>query len=222
MKSPTPASGIKLIDKAGALLAFPIDNKPLPSSLWSGFFPRTPMRWEWDSNGDDRVPRIWQLREALSRSGKVVYSKWYRGRATFFSRELFKNLLSATGAAKKYSNLTLSTGDLSRDAITILEVLDMDSPLSTKELKAATDLQGKFNEKAYEKALKELWSRFLIVGYGEKDDGAFPSLLIGSTKNLFEDLWNESLDIEKDAALDRIKSLLPEDSLFLKHFLKNF
>jgi hypothetical protein len=222
MKTPSQSQAIKAIDKAGALLAFPIDNRPLPASLWSSFYPKSEMRWEWDSNGDDRVPRIWILREELSRSGKVVYSKWYRGRATFFSRELFTNLLAAREVAKQFSNLRSGTTGLSRTAIEILEVLEMDSPLSTKELKAATDLQGKFNEKNYEKALKELWSRFLIVGFGEKDDGAFPSLRIGATKNLFEDLWTASLDIEKDAALDRIRALLPEDSLFLKHFFKKF
>ena len=222
MKSPTPAKGVQYINQSGSLLAFPIDNREEPASLWSSFYPETAMRWEWDSDGDDRVPMIWRLREILSRSGKVVYSKWYRGRATFFSRELFTQLLAATGAYKKYSNLAQNTGDLSRNAITILEVLEMDSPLSTKELKATTEMKGKYNEKAYTKALKELWDRFLIVGYGEKDDGAFPSLLIGSTKNLFEDLWSESADIDADIALGRIKELLPADSLFLKQFLKNF
>jgi hypothetical protein len=222
MKSTTPAQGIKWIEKSGALLAFPIDNRPEPASLWSSFYPKTPMRWEWDSNGDDRVPKIWQLREVLSRSGKVVYSKWYRGRATFFSRELFTQFLAAREIAKKFSNLNQSGVLLSRTAMTLLEALEMDSPLSTKELKAATDLQGKFNQKAYDRGLKELWDHFLIVGYGEKDDGAFPSLLIGSTKNLFEDLWSASLEIDAEAALARVKKLLPKESLFLKHFLKNF
>ena len=222
MKTSTPAAGIKAIEKAGALLTFPIDNRSEPPSLWSSIYPKTVMRWEWDSDGDDRVPKIWQLREQLSRSGKVVYSKWYRGRATFFSRELFTHLLAARQVAKKFSNRSLATVSLSRTAQNILEVLEMDSPLSTKELKAATDLQGRFNQKAYDKGLKELWENFLIVGYGEKDDGAFPSLLIGSTKNLFEDLWNDSEAIEPDAALERVKEILPEDSLFLKQFLKNF
>ncbi|MBS2027495.1 MAG: hypothetical protein JST54_06265 [Deltaproteobacteria bacterium] len=37
--------------------------------------------------------------------------------------------------------------------------------------------------------MKALWTRLLIVGAGEVDDGAFPSLAIGSTALLFEDLW---------------------------------
>jgi len=204
------------IEKEGALLVFPIDNRPEPPSLWSRLYPRSEMRWEWDENGDDRVSKLWIAREALSRSGKVVYSKWYRGRATFFSRELFTNLLAARQVAQRFSDLRSSAVELSRTAITILEALEMDSPLSTKELKAETDLQGKYNERAYEKALKELWSRFLIVGFGEKDDGAFPSLRIGATKNLFEDLWNASLDIEPEAAMKRIREILPKNSLFLK------
>ena len=65
-----------------------------PLSLWSVFHPRTLMRWDWDESSDVRVGQLWQLREELARSRKVVYGKWYRNRATFFSRELFVALLA--------------------------------------------------------------------------------------------------------------------------------
>lgn len=44
-------------------------------------------------------------------------------------------------------------------------------------------------ELTYHRALKELWDRHLIVAYGEVDEGAFPSLAIGATRLLFEDLF---------------------------------
>jgi hypothetical protein len=37
--------------------------------------------------------------------------------------------------------------------------------------------------------MKFLWTRLLIVGVGEVDDGAFPSLAVGATELVFEDLW---------------------------------
>lgn len=140
------------------------------------------MRWEWDSDGDNRVANLWILREELSRSRKVVYSKWFHGRATFFSRSVFKALLRMKGQDPV----------LSRQAQEILHLLQEDSPLSTKEIKAATDLRGRSLESVYTNAMKELWSQFQIVGFGEKDDGAFPSLLAGATSVIFEDLWMEA------------------------------
>jgi hypothetical protein len=174
------------------------------------------MRWDWDQDVDDRVSDLWRLRESLSRSGKVVYAKWFRGRATFFSRELFADLLAAYGTSR-LSARELGFGE---DAKRILETLEMDSPLSTKQLKAATELRGKLFERAYDRAMKSLWNRLAIVGFGEIDDGAFPSLAVGATRNLFEDLWEESRGIDPATARERVVERLGEDSLFYRHFLK--
>src|SRR5262249_14218922 len=142
---------IEAINRRGCLLVFPIDNRKEFPSLWSEFYPRSPMRWEWDESGDDRVTRLWHLRADLSVSNRVIYTKWFRGRATFFSRPVFTALRAILG-----SELALSP--IARE---ILEVLKMDSPLSTKALKRATDLQGRLNEGRYERAMRELWSRLL-------------------------------------------------------------
>ncbi|MDB5037548.1 MAG: hypothetical protein JWQ35_1076 [Bacteriovoracaceae bacterium] len=86
-------SAVSAVNKAGSLLVFPIKNQREPASLWSEFFPKSVMRWEWDQDGDSRVADLWHFREKLSSSGKVVYSKWFRGRATLFSRELLPSFL---------------------------------------------------------------------------------------------------------------------------------
>lgn len=179
-------SAVSAINEHGVLLVFPIDNAPEPRSLWSVAYPKSKMRWEWDGNGDDRVSTMWHLREELSRSGKVVYTKWYRGRATFFSRDVFTALLSIY---LREPNFKRALGPEARE---VLNVLEGDSPLSTKQLKKATDLRGRANERVYEKALRELWSRLLIVGFGEVDEGAFPSLALGASSVLFEDLYKEA------------------------------
>lgn len=200
---------ISQIEQAGILLVFPIKDRKEPPSLWSKFWPRSEMKWEWDENGDHRVADLWHLREELSRSGKVVYTKWYQGRATFFSKKVFVLTLAAL-------RTTTIENELSDSAKNILRILKMDSPLATKDLKALSDLKGKIFESEYQKALKELWSRLLIVGFGEVNEGGFPSLAVGATQALFEDLWHQSFDYSAEKAKEALKKLIPENSLFLK------
>ncbi len=202
---------ITKINKRGVLLVFPVNNAPEPNSLWAEAFPNKKMRWEWDDSGDNRVADMWRLMKQLSDSGDVVYSKWYQGRATFFSRDIFAALLCLYGKSDKTQ--------LSRQARDILDMLEESSPRSTKEIKKQTELQGKDNEKHYQRAMKELFSKFLIVGYGEVDDGAFPSLAVASTQIIYEDLWRASRGMSQTAARAVLNEFLPEDSKFGK-FLK--
>jgi hypothetical protein len=110
------------IEKAGILLVYPIHNRKDPASLWSKFYPRSAMKWEWDENGDNRVADLWQLRTKLSCCNQVVYSKWFQGRATFFSRSVFTAIL----------RMRAMEPVLSRQAEEILQFLIEDSPISTK------------------------------------------------------------------------------------------
>jgi hypothetical protein len=203
-------SAISAINEKGILLTFPLAGKKEPLSLWRHFYPRSEMRWEWDDNGDSRVADLWHLRMELSRSGKVVYSKWYQGRATFFSRKLFSALLTHL---KSTVNPSLN---IQGEAARVLKALEFDSPLSTKELKRSVDLQGRFNESTYSRAMKELWNKLLIVGFGEVDDGAFPSLAVGATKLIFEELWEESKELSTIEALETINRFMPEATAFRK------
>lgn len=204
------SKAIESINRRGALLVFPIQNRKEPPSLWGELFPRSQMRWEWDDSGDSRVANLWHLREELSRSNKVVYSKWFRGRATFFSRELFVAFLALLGKSQ----------GLSKGSLSILQTLEEESPLSTKALKKRAKLQGQALESTYHKALKPLWVRGLIVGYGEVDEGAFPSLAIGSTQLLFEDLWLEAHSLSSGDALKRTKEILKGNPMFFNELQK--
>jgi hypothetical protein len=212
-KNLTQSKAIQAIQKRGVLLVYPIDNRPEPSSIWSEFF-SDKMRWEWDSDGDDRVAKLWQIKTNLSSSREVVYTKWHQGRATFFSKEAFTHLLAYLGSTK------LDPYSLPKEAAQILEVLEMDSPQSTKQIKLATDLRGKIFERTYEKSMKALFNRLWVVGFGEVDDGAFPSLAIGATKTLFEDLWEESKKISPGEAKVWLTEKLGADSLFLTYASK--
>ena len=175
----------RIIDEVGIALVYPIANAKDPPSLWSGLHPRTPMRWDWaDATADARVVELWHLKNALAASGDVAYAKWFRGRATFFSLDVFHAILARLAAA----------GDvfagLPHEAREILDLLRERSPLSTKELRAEAGLRGKPLERLFTHAMKALWQRLLVVGIGEVEDGAFPSLSVSATEAMFEDLWN--------------------------------
>ncbi len=178
----------RIINKLGMALVFPINNQKEPLSLWQAFYPRSPLRWEWDAGGDDRVSQMWFGMKKLSCDKRVVYSKWYQGRATFFSRDVFV-------ALRRFLQPDRSL--LSRQARELLEILESDSPLSTKQLKKMADLQGKDNERIYHKAMKALFEGLWIVGFGEVDDGAFPSLAVGATSLLYEDLCRQEISVEE-------------------------
>ena len=85
-------AAIAKINKNGILLVFPVNNQKDPKSLWSEFYPKAKLIWKWDEDGDNRVSDLWHLMKRLSENKKVVYSKWYRNRATFFSIDLFTAL----------------------------------------------------------------------------------------------------------------------------------
>ncbi len=174
------SSAVRAIDSAGWLLVFPLPEtgKVKVPSLWQALFPRSKMRWEWDDSADSRVVQLWHLRREIAESQKVVYSKWYRDRATVFSIPCFCALYRVLEPARQA---------LSPDAREILELLEYESPLSTKQLRRGVELQGKENEKRYHAATRELWRSLAMVGIGEIDDGAFPSLAHAATHTVFED-----------------------------------
>jgi hypothetical protein len=173
------------IEKIGICLVFPIKNAKDPPSLWAELYPREKMIWEWDEDGDSRVADLWHLRMRLAESRKVVYAKWFGGRATFFSHDVYRELLGRMDASGKLR------AAMTREAGALLDLLEENSPQSTKSLRAQMDLGGKMGERIYQRALGELWKQMRIVGTGEFDDGAFPSLMIGATNLVFEDLWED-------------------------------
>lgn len=213
MKKSARQKAIEAINQQGCLLVFPMNNRKEPPSIWSALYPRSEMRWEWDQEGDARVADLWHLREELSRSRQVIYAKWYQGRATFFSEEVFVNLLSYLQSAERVQHL----GPSSREA---LESFLMDSPQSTKMIKENLGWQGKMMESHFNRAMKPLWNYLLLVAFGEVQDSSFPSLNIAATQNLFEELWLRALAIQPPAAEKRLLEILGERSLFLKQAIK--
>lgn len=201
---------VKAINSRGCLLVYPLENKKEPLSLWSELYPRTKMRWEWDADGDARVSELWILREELSRSGEVVYAKWFRNRATFFSKEVFVHLLAYLGSSQGRVTLPRSSQEA-------LDSFLLDSPQSTKIIKANLGWQGKLMESHYNRSMKPLWNYLFLVGWGEVDDSSFPSLNMAATQNRFEDLWLESQNLSEDSAGLWLRQKLGEANPFFRY-----
>jgi hypothetical protein len=66
--------------------------------------------------------------------------------------------------------------------------------------------------------MKDLFGRLLIVGFGEVEDGAFPSLAVGATQHIYEDLWIEASTLKIKLAQKRIDQLIPKGTEFRKFF----
>lgn len=203
------AKALEAIDRHGALLVYPLKGRAEPLSLWKCLYPRTEMRWAWDEGADSKVGDLWILREELSRSGEVVYAKWFQNRATFFSAEVFVDLLAVLESARSRESLR---GASER----VMEALELDSPRSTKQLKEATELQGRWLEAEYNRAMKVLWQRLLVVGFGEIQDSSFPSLALSATSVQFEDLWVRGAEADPAAAEERLRARWPAGHPFRK------
>jgi hypothetical protein len=200
---------MEAIEQHGLLLVYPHGNRKQPLSLWSVLHPRSEMRWAWDADADPRVAQLWRLREGLARSRRVVYGKWYRGRAVFFSQSLFVAMLA---------ELAPWQAELEREPREILRLLEDDSPQSSKQLRAAAGLRGKASERIWTRATTRLWELLLTVGTGEVDDGAFPSLLMGATRSVFEDLWERALRERDGRHAPLVAAKIPPASPFGKFF----
>lgn len=203
---------LKTLEEVGCLFVYPNKEKRVAvPSIWDVLYPNLEMVWDWSDEAHSAVATVWRFREALSRSGDAVYTKWYKGRALFFSKQAFV-------ALAQFLNSPRLIESLPREAAEIWELLNESSPQSSKELRENAGFRGKPFESLYQKSLKTLFERLLIVGYGEVDDGAFPSLSLGATPLMFEELWK---DIQKKQnPKSPLKGILPPDILFHAHNLK--
>ncbi|HRK07306.1 MAG TPA: hypothetical protein PLZ57_06020 [Pseudobdellovibrionaceae bacterium] len=190
---------VRAIEKHGALLVFPLNNRPAPLSLWHVLHPDLPMRWEWSDDGDDAVVQMWHLRRELMESGQVYYGKYIRGRATVLSLSVFEATWKLTAPRRQVGLLG--------EAAELAEVLEADSPQSTRQLRQATDLGGRVNEARYQAAMKRLWSEMWIAGVGEVDEGAFPSLAHAWTESVLEDYCRRGMKLSEAQARGRWANL---------------
>jgi hypothetical protein len=104
------------------------------------------------------------------------------------------------------------------EAREIMSLLEENSPQSTKDVRRDAGLRGRQGERVWQRCMKELWQTLSIVGTGEVDDGSFPSLEIGATRSIFEDLWEEAGRQERSTAIAAAERRLGMEPAFLRQF----
>jgi len=102
----------------------------------------------------------------------------------------------------------------------LLEALESNAPLSTRTLKELTDLQGTLNEAADTREMKDLFTWFLIDGFGEVNVGAFPSLPVGATESLCDELWREADQVPQRKVQAIVDRFMPQSSPCHRYFDK--
>jgi len=118
---------LQAIEKQGALLVFPIANSNEPHSLWSQLFSQDENALEWDDGADNRVAELWHFtRRAGSFSPGRLFEMVPRAR-TFFSKSVFQTMLALRRPFEPVLAMT--------EARSVLEILEENSPLSTKALR---------------------------------------------------------------------------------------
>jgi hypothetical protein len=88
---------------------------------------------------------------------------------------------------------------LPRESLAILDLLRGGAPLSTRQIRRAANLHGKSCAGRFAYAMNALWSRLLVVGVCEVRGGGAPSLAVGATEVLFDDLWRARGSVPADA-----------------------
>jgi len=196
------------INERHVQLVYPIQNAREPRSLWHSLHPGSAMRWDWSEDADQRVVDLWQLKDDLCLGREVVYAKWFRGRATFFSRASFVPILALLGTTRAEALRRNATA--SRQ----YEELQDNSPQTPRRLQQADKMTGSHYRGDYKRGVKLLWEQLVIVGTGEVDEGQFPALAMGATRHILEDLWEEADGMEPRDAEARCRRLLPAASPF--------
>jgi hypothetical protein len=157
------------VERLGTVAIFPEKSRKKSSiiSLWELFYPRTPMRWEWDESADKGVVKLWWLKNEIAQTKKVLYGRFFSNRPVLVSISEAQTILKS-----------LKPRPLSSLAREILSRLEDNSPQTKRMLGRELRRDGWEPTRAeFERALLELQRNFQIVSLGdsEREKGPMPS-----------------------------------------------
>ncbi|MEO5668509.1 MAG: hypothetical protein ABIR96_10655 [Bdellovibrionota bacterium] len=175
-------SALDQVERVGRVAIFPEKNKKKNSivSLWEIFYPRTKMKWEWDEAADNRVVKLWWLKNEIAQTQKVLYGRFFGNRPVLVSKKEALKIL-----------VTLEPRRHSRLASEILSRLEDNSPQTKRMLgRALRDDGWEPTKSEFEKALLDLQRDFKIVNLGdsEREKGPMPSTEYATLALIFPDV----------------------------------
>jgi len=178
----TLQSALDQVEKIGRVAIFP-EKKPSKHSiisLWELFYPRTKMKWEWDDSADNRVVKLWWLKNEIAQTQKVLYGRFFGNRPVLVSKSETRRTLK-----------TLEKKPLTSLAREILSRLEDNSPQTKRMLGRELRAEGWEPTKSeFERSLIDLQKNFLIVSLGdsEREKGPMPSSEYAALSLIFPDL----------------------------------
>lgn len=167
---------LSFINEQGVVSVFPAKSS-MPS-LWKFLHPRSKFSWVWDENGDDKVAKLWWLKNEIAASRKVLYGRF------FSNQPVFVSLKQAKALQKKVQKKPLT--ELEQH---ILESLELNSPQTLRILKREAKRQGmEYLRSQWHQALLTLQKQFLISSLGDsvREKGPMPSTEYTSALHFFD------------------------------------
>lgn len=144
----------RFISELGFVLLMPISGTELPS-----IHACTREQWAW-----------WDWKQALPGRKACYYAKLLRRRGTFVSWEWFPMFYAAYADPRPHWR-QYRDGVLDRAGKRILELLEAQGPLMTREIRLAYGARSKENTRRVKSMLVELQTRFLITAAGGDTEG---------------------------------------------------
>jgi hypothetical protein len=149
------SEAIRFIEDQGFVLLMPIRGAELPSV-------RGATAGDWGT--------WWDWKQTLPERRACYYAKILRRRGTFISWEWFPRFYAAYADPRPYRR-QYREGLLSRDEKRILDLLESQGPLMTRELRLTFGPRSKENTRRVKSIIVDLQTRFLITAAGGDTTG---------------------------------------------------
>ena len=115
---------------------------------------------------DDETGEVWLLRGRLPELSVAWYGEWLRHRGTFVASRLLPAALRWTGTPGDEQGGVDRARAISTEAASLFEALLVEGPLSSVEMRRATDLTGAERTPTFSRALRALRRGMLITTFG--------------------------------------------------------
>ena len=166
------------VGDVGFALLFPAAGVELPSLFEAA------SRRELANLGSEWGPdaeRVWGWKDELPLRGLAWYGRFLRGRPSFLSPDLFRDLYPGSGQPEGVLDLPLSC-----EARTIAEILLTEGSTSTAELRDFLAGDSRQARRRFDGALRELGRNLLVTHFGTEESGSgWPAAVLELSVRVF-------------------------------------
>lgn len=134
-----------------------------------------------DGWGPD-AERIWGWKDELPKRGLAWYGRFVRGRQSFLSPALLRDLYPREGEPDDFHDIRLG-----EDAVKIAEILLLSGPTSSAILREATGAFGPKGRTRFDRAVSGLGKALVVTNFGiEEQPAGWPSSVLELTARAFD------------------------------------